>query len=131
MVDQYTAKRIVSLQTHARNETKRLTSIIAYNRTIISIAHTLENRQKSLGGYKSDGTLIDTLINLNQDIERLEVPPLSQYSSIINIPKLVDNNAIRQLLGHVGTMNFLTIKQGLNDKNETFINLWRNIIPMQ
>lgn len=112
MVDQYTAKRIVSLQTHARNETKRLTSIIAYNRTIISIAHTLENRQKSLGGYKSDGTLIDTLINLNQDIERLEVPPLSQYSSIINIPKLVDNNAIRQLLGHVGTYELFDNKAG-------------------
>ncbi|CAC5407246.1 unnamed protein product [Mytilus coruscus] len=108
MVDQYTAKQIASFQEQARKESERLKSILSYNETNIDKAYVLENRKKSLGGQRNDGTLIETLISLNQDIERLEVRSLPKFSSITYIPKLVDENDIRQLLGSYELCEFQT-----------------------
>ncbi|CAC5407248.1 unnamed protein product [Mytilus coruscus] len=72
-------------------------------------------QKKSLGGQRNDGTLIETLISLNQDIERLEVRPLPKFSSITYIAKLVDENDIRQLLGTYELCQFQT---GAAEKSE-------------
>ncbi|CAC5357805.1 unnamed protein product [Mytilus coruscus] len=103
MVDQFTANKIASLQEQARKESEQLSAILSDHKTALDKAYALDNRKKSIEKQsRHDGTFMQMLKTLNEDIDKLEVCPLPIFPSATFISKFVKENDISQLLGTYG-----------------------------
>ncbi|XP_071144982.1 protein wech-like [Mytilus edulis] len=90
MVDQYTANTIASLQDQARKENEQLLALLSDHKSALDKAYTLDNRQKQIAEHsRHDGTLVELLKSLNEDIDQLEVYPLPEFQSVIYTQTIV------------------------------------------
>ncbi|XP_071140986.1 E3 ubiquitin-protein ligase TRIM71-like isoform X1 [Mytilus edulis] len=117
MVDKCVAEMISSVNDQSRREKDRLTKIMADTRMELETVSDLDKQIYKLDKMRNDGNLLKSLQKLSDDIAKLTIKPIPEFSNIKYTAKSATDNDVKQLFGNY-IISEMRTQQNMNRERE-------------
>ncbi|XP_063405975.1 E3 ubiquitin-protein ligase TRIM71-like [Mytilus trossulus] len=99
MVDEGVAQMIASVREQSKKEKDKLTNMLSEAKSVLAAGQNLDQRSKGLDKMRQDGTMVQQMKNMEEEINKLRIKHLPEFPNISLSRKSVSEDEIRQLIG--------------------------------
>ncbi|XP_071142870.1 E3 ubiquitin-protein ligase TRIM71-like isoform X1 [Mytilus edulis] len=135
MVDKSVAQMIALVKEQSKKEKDKLINILSDAKSVLVGGQTLDRKRNELDKTRQDGSLVQKINNLKDEIDKLHISSLPEFPKISFSRKSVAEGDIRQL---IGTYNISKCAPVLEKKEQRHGSLYRcsncgreEIIPLR
>ncbi|XP_052086618.1 transcription intermediary factor 1-beta-like [Mytilus californianus] len=122
MLDKYVAEMIALVKEQSKKEKDKLIIMLSEAKSVLVAGQTLDRRRQELDKTRHDGTLVQKMKNLKEEINKLHLYSLPEFPNISFNPKSVAEDDIRQL---IGTYTLSNCSPVLEKEEKRLSNLYR------
>ncbi|CAC5424571.1 unnamed protein product [Mytilus coruscus] len=99
MVDKSVAQMIAIVKVQSKKEKDKLTKMLSDAKSVLVAGHNLDKRRKDLDKTKQDGTMVQQIKTLKEEINKLPIVSFPEFPKISFNRKCVTEDDIKQLIG--------------------------------
>ncbi|CAG2209537.1 unnamed protein product [Mytilus edulis] len=99
MVDKSVAQMIALVKEQSKKEKDKLMNMLSDAKSVLDGGHALDRKRKELDKTRQDGSLVQKINNLKEEIDKLTINSLPEFPNISFSRKAVAEDDIRQLIG--------------------------------
>ncbi|CAG2238425.1 unnamed protein product [Mytilus edulis] len=99
MVDKSVAQMIALVKEQSKKEKDKLMNMLSDAKSVLVGGHTLDIKRNELDKTRQDGSLVQKINNLKEEIDKLHINSLPEFPNISFSRKAVVEDDIRQLIG--------------------------------
>ncbi|CAG2203309.1 unnamed protein product [Mytilus edulis] len=99
MVDTSVAQMIASIKEQSQTEKDKLINMLSDAKSVLAAGQKLDIRRHELAKTRHDGTLVQEMNNLKEEINKLQINDLPNFPKIVFNRKPVAEDDIMQLIG--------------------------------
>ncbi|XP_063405980.1 E3 ubiquitin-protein ligase TRIM71-like [Mytilus trossulus] len=99
MVDKSVAQMIALVKGQSKKEKDKLMNMLSDAKSVLDDGQTLDKKRKELDKTRQDGSLVQKINNLKEEIDKLHINSLPEFPNITFSRKSVAEDDIRQLIG--------------------------------
>ncbi|XP_063407247.1 transcription intermediary factor 1-beta-like isoform X2 [Mytilus trossulus] len=99
LVDKFVAQMIALVKKQSKNERDKLMNMLSDAKSVLAAGHTLDRRRQELDKTRQDGSLVQEIDNLKEEINKLHISSLPEFPNISFKHKSVNEEDITQLIG--------------------------------
>ncbi|XP_063406009.1 E3 ubiquitin-protein ligase TRIM45-like [Mytilus trossulus] len=99
LVDKSVAQMIALVKKQSKNERDKLMNMLSDAKSVLAAGQTLDRRRHELDKTRQDGSLVQQINNLKEEINKLHITSLPEFPIISFIHKSVNEDDIRKLIG--------------------------------
>ncbi|XP_071141922.1 E3 ubiquitin-protein ligase TRIM71-like [Mytilus edulis] len=115
MVDKSVAQMIALVKEQSKKEKDKLMNMLSDAKSVLVGGHSLDRKRHELDKTRQDGSLLQRINNLKNEIDKLHINSLPEYPKISFSRKSVAEGDIRQL---IGTYNISKCTPVLEEKEQ-------------
>ncbi|XP_071142873.1 E3 ubiquitin-protein ligase TRIM71-like [Mytilus edulis] len=105
MVDKYVAQMIALVKEQSKKEKDKLMNMLSDAKSVLVGGQTIDRKRNELDKTRQDGSLVQKINNLKEEIDKLHINPLPEFPNISFSRKSVAEDDIRQLIGTYNISN--------------------------
>ncbi|CAC5424584.1 unnamed protein product [Mytilus coruscus] len=109
MVDKAVADMIAVVKEQSKKEKDKLMNMLSDAKSLLAAGQNLDQRRKGLVKTRQDGTMVQQMKNLKEEINKLRIKSLPEFPNISFSRKSVAEDDIRQLIGTYTISNCLPV----------------------
>ncbi|VDI31143.1 Hypothetical predicted protein [Mytilus galloprovincialis] len=117
MVDKSVAQKIVLVKEKSKKEKDILMNMLSYAKSELVDGQALDRKRNELDKTRQDGSLVQKINNLTEEIDKLHIHSLPEFPYIFFRPKSVSENEIRQLIGTYGVSDCSSVLEQLEQRH--------------
>ncbi|VDI70556.1 Hypothetical predicted protein [Mytilus galloprovincialis] len=99
MVDKSVAQMIALVKEQSKKEKDKLINMLSDAKSVLVGGHTLDIKRHKLDKTRQDGSLVQKINNLKEEIDKLTINSLPEFPNISFSRQAVAEDDIRQLIG--------------------------------
>ncbi|VDI29176.1 Hypothetical predicted protein [Mytilus galloprovincialis] len=99
MVDETVAQMTALVKEQSKKEKDKLMNMLSDAKSVLVTGQTLDRKRKELDKTRQDGSLVQKINNLKEEIDKLTINSLPEFPNISFSRKAVAEDDIRQLIG--------------------------------
>ncbi|CAG2216783.1 unnamed protein product [Mytilus edulis] len=99
MVDKSVAQMIALVKKQSKKEKDRLINMLSDAKSVLLVGQNLDRKRNELDKNRQDGSLVQKINNLKEEIDKLTINYLPEFPNISFSRKSVAEDDIRQLIG--------------------------------